>query len=444
MAPRPCDSIGLYWTDEAIIMSLEGMGKGSPVPENVSVDVNPYQCKPSYLPDGIWYLIHPDHNKNSEHGFWRARGEATEIFMNSVIKGWRTTLDFYEGRAPHGQRTNWVMQEYRITRKGLCGYRNPKESSLLCRVFLSSGGPNQETKLNLGGKEIAGVDHIHPKPSVVPKSGSTTRQRYMSESQAADLSCPKAWLVASQSCSWRLDPGVGAVRGYLAVQITFCSLMCLEIPDDRCVSIELRRRDPVELARKQQLDGGTCASSTRNRDDNTGPLDYDDIYDDDCFSSGDYLELDDLVDGESKSSSSENSLCMTPTSVKYFDSEALLRDLGAKINRDEQGKDANVKLSVAALIKPNDVVMRPSNLGSLVKNDGRKSPAKTIDKKFLDKKVPENAIRSKKARTWNEGTSNSHDVATSSSSHKAIPRGKKKAVAGRTKKLKKYLCFMPF
>ncbi|PSR99707.1 NAC domain-containing protein [Actinidia chinensis var. chinensis] len=379
MAPRPRDSIGLYWTDEAIIMSLEGMEKGSPVPENVSVDVNPYQCKPSYLPDGIWYLIHPDHNKKSEHGFWRARGEATEIFMNSVIKGWRTTLDFYEGRAPHGQRTNWVMQEYRITQKGLCSYRNPKESSLLCRVFLSSGGPNQETKLNLGGKEIAGVDHIHPKPSVVPKSGSTTGQRYMSESQV------------------------------------------------------------------------------RNRDDNTGPLDYDDIYDDDCFSSGDYLELDDLVDGESKSSSSDNSFCLTPTSVKYFDSEALLRDLGAKINRDEQGKDANVKLSVAALIKPNDVVMRPSNLapskdvinmvhiaGSLVKNDGRKSPAKTIDKKFLDQKVPENAIRSKKARTWNEGTSNSHDVATSSSSHKAIPRGKKKAVAGRTKKLKKYLCFMPF
>ena len=94
-------------------------------------------------------------------------------------------------------------------------------------------------------------------------------------------------------------------------------------------------------------------------------MDYDDIYDDDCFSSGDYLELDDLVDGESKSSSSDNSFCMTPTSVKYFDSEALLRDLGAKINRDEQGKDANVKLSVAALIKPNDVVMRPSNLGML-------------------------------------------------------------------------------
>ncbi|XP_057468678.1 NAC domain-containing protein 101-like [Actinidia eriantha] len=370
MAPRPRDSIGLYWTDEAIIMSLERMEKGSPVPENVSVDVNPYQCKPSYLPDGIWYLIRSDHNKNSEHGFWRARGEAIEIFMNSVIKGWRTTLDFYEGWAPHGQRTNWVMQEYRITRKGLCSYSNPKESNLLCRVFLSSGGSNQETKLNLGGKEIAGGNHIHPKPSVVPR---------------------------------------------------------VAVPPDNVTA--------------------------RNRDDNTGPLAVpgglpiialEDMDDDDCFSRGDYLELNDLLDGESKSSSSDNSSCVTPTSDKYFDSQALLRDLEVKINRDEQGKDANVKLSVAASIKPNDVVMRPSNLGSLVKNDGRKSPAKTIDKKFLDKKVPENAIRSKKARKWNEGTSNSHDVATSSRSHKAIPRGEKKAVAGRTKKLKKYLCFMPF
>ena len=50
MAPRPRDSIGLYWTDEAIIMSLEGMEKGSPSPENVIVNVNPYQYKPTYLP----------------------------------------------------------------------------------------------------------------------------------------------------------------------------------------------------------------------------------------------------------------------------------------------------------------------------------------------------------------------------------------------------------
>ncbi|GFY86142.1 hypothetical protein Acr_04g0008800 [Actinidia rufa] len=362
MAPRPRDSIGLYWTDEEIIMSLEGMEKGSPIPVNVSVDVNPYQYKPSNLPADIWYLLRSDHNKNSEHGLWTARGEASEIFMNSAIIGWRTTLEFYEGRSPHRQRTNWVMQEYRITRKGLCSYSNPKESSLLCRVFLSGGAsPNPEMKLNVGG--CAGRNDIHPKPSVVPESGRTSGQGCMSESQA------------------------------------------------------------------------------RNKDDNTGPLavpgrlpiiPLEDMDDDDCISRGDFLELADLLDGESPSSSSDNSSCVTPTADEFFDSLALLRDLGAKISQDERGKDANVKLSVAASIKPNEVVMRPANLGSLVKNEGRKSPAEAIDKNFLDKKVPENAIISKAARNWNEGTSNSINVATSSRSHKAIPRGEKKSVAGRT------------
>ena len=84
----------------------------------------------------IWYLLRSDHNKNSEHGFWTARGEASEIFMNSAIIGWRTTLEFYECRGPHRQRTNWVMQEYRITRKGLCSYSNPKVNHTTCYSFV--------------------------------------------------------------------------------------------------------------------------------------------------------------------------------------------------------------------------------------------------------------------------------------------------------------------
>lgn len=67
-----------------------------------------------------------EQEKVSEYGSWNARGEACEIFRNSAITGWRTTLEFYEGQAPHRQRTNWVMQEYRINHKGLRGNGNSK------------------------------------------------------------------------------------------------------------------------------------------------------------------------------------------------------------------------------------------------------------------------------------------------------------------------------
>lgn len=65
--------------------------------------------------------------KDAECGFWLETKAAREIFSNSVILGFRTTFQFYEGRAPHGQKTDWVMQEYTITEK--CN-NNTKVSTL--------------------------------------------------------------------------------------------------------------------------------------------------------------------------------------------------------------------------------------------------------------------------------------------------------------------------
>ncbi|GFZ08905.1 hypothetical protein Acr_20g0007130 [Actinidia rufa] len=73
----------------------------------------------------------------------------------------------------------------------------------------------------------------------------------------------KARLVASLSCSRRLDSSVGAVKGNLAVQITLCPLMCLGIATDRCISTELRRSDPAELGIERQPRSGACPSSAR-------------------------------------------------------------------------------------------------------------------------------------------------------------------------------------
>ncbi|GFS42079.1 hypothetical protein Acr_00g0077970 [Actinidia rufa] len=74
---------------------------------------------------------------------------------------------------------------------------------------------------------------------------------------------PKAWLVASQPCSRRLDPGVGVFRGNLTVQSTLCPLMCLRIAADRCVSTELRRSDLAELAMERQPGRGACPNSAK-------------------------------------------------------------------------------------------------------------------------------------------------------------------------------------
>lgn len=57
----------------------------------------------------------------------------------------------------------------------------------------------------------------------------------------------------------------------------------------------------------------------------------------DCILRGDYLELNDLVDAASHSSSSESSSRPSFASDEYFDSMALLRDL----DDDEKKEDLN-------------------------------------------------------------------------------------------------------
>ncbi|KAG5543260.1 hypothetical protein RHGRI_016112 [Rhododendron griersonianum] len=448
----PPANIGLYWTDEEIFMSLESLTKGSFIPENVLTDVNPYQHRPSNLPGDLWYFMRAEQEKDSEHGSWNARGEANQIFGNSSITGWRTTLEFYEGQAPHGQRTNWVMQEYRINPKGHRSNGNSKVSGLLCRVFLS--GPNPEVRRKLGGLENSEGNHFHPRSSslLIQEPGSTSGQGSMSESQ---LRVPTFSFFIEIAISVSPEYWITLVSTNLLHTRKFfiyprSSSLLIQEPGSTSGQgsmSESQLRVPtfsffIEIAI-------TVSPEARGRDDNMRPLaengGHVDIPIEDILYMGDYLELDDLADGESRSSSSDNTSCVTVSSEECFDSLALLQDIEDDFNRQEQGKDANFKFSVAASARPTEVVMRPANLGSLISSNGRQPPAGDADKKVLEKMDPKKAIKIQKVESRNEGTSNSRNVASSSSSHKAVPEGEKDAQVKEMKKLrKKYLCFMPF
>ncbi|XAR68313.1 hypothetical protein NMG60_11003396 [Bertholletia excelsa] len=81
-------------------------------------------------------------NRATEAGYWKATGKDREIYSSktSSLVGMKKTLVFYRGRAPKGDKSNWVMHEFRLDGKFAYHYLygGSKDEWVISRVFQKS------------------------------------------------------------------------------------------------------------------------------------------------------------------------------------------------------------------------------------------------------------------------------------------------------------------
>ncbi|KAK3124146.1 hypothetical protein QOZ80_8AG0641130 [Eleusine coracana subsp. coracana] len=142
-------------TDEELVSYyLKRKVLGRPLKVDAIAEIDLYKIEPWDLParsrlrsrDSQWYFFsrldrkHANRartNRATNGGYWKTTGKDREVRHGPRIVGMKKTLVFHAGRAPKGERTNWVMHEYRLE-----GDEVPQDSFVVCRIFQKAGpGP---------------------------------------------------------------------------------------------------------------------------------------------------------------------------------------------------------------------------------------------------------------------------------------------------------------
>ncbi|KAH7422890.1 hypothetical protein KP509_12G030600 [Ceratopteris richardii] len=99
-------------------------------------------------------------NRATQAGYWKATGKDKEVMSTQAsagqvnkgkLVGMKKTLVFYNGRAPRGTKSNWVMHEYRAedALKHSFKFKTSKDEWVLCRVFHKSANGKKMTLMDL-------------------------------------------------------------------------------------------------------------------------------------------------------------------------------------------------------------------------------------------------------------------------------------------------------
>ncbi|KAM1754757.1 hypothetical protein ACFX12_007172 [Malus domestica] len=141
---------------ELIVHYLMKKVLDQPLPPNRIFEVNLYRHNPEVLAEKYekygekeWYFFTPRDRKYRNgsrpkraagDGYWKATGADKEVkSSDGAVVGWRKALVFYRGKPPKGDKTNWIMHEFRVKDSPVRSRRGENDMRLdnwvLCRIY---------------------------------------------------------------------------------------------------------------------------------------------------------------------------------------------------------------------------------------------------------------------------------------------------------------------
>ncbi|KAF2309424.1 hypothetical protein GH714_002201 [Hevea brasiliensis] len=142
------------YDEELVVHYLKKKIINEPLPPNRIKEVELYKYNPETLAanyksngENEWYFFTPRDRKypNGErpnraagNGYWKATGADKHVNFEGCKVGFRKALVFYQGKPPNGDKTEWIMHEYRVNEppKRKRGGNDMKlDDWVLCRIY---------------------------------------------------------------------------------------------------------------------------------------------------------------------------------------------------------------------------------------------------------------------------------------------------------------------
>ncbi|KAI5071950.1 hypothetical protein GOP47_0014201 [Adiantum capillus-veneris] len=193
-------------TDEELVsFYLHRKVLGKHIESNVIAEIDLYKHDPWELPrlsclpskDMEWYFFNPPDkkyprgsrtNRATHSGYWKATGRDRRVFSESKLVGLKKTLVFYKGRAPNGERTDWVMHEYHLLNPSQVGNTenesNIPNSSSSSSLLVLQENPNLSTGTPIGMNSTNQQQQLVAVPAA---SGSGGGSKVISSNNMLDI-----------------------------------------------------------------------------------------------------------------------------------------------------------------------------------------------------------------------------------------------------------------